>query len=58
MNDQFEEVVVYKCRKCGQLLQTKNGCIRHSEKCKFEIQILDGQINIFDNAIDKKEDIC
>ena len=51
MNQQYTQISVYKCIKCGAILRTMGGgAERHKERCKFTPPVLDGQIDMIQDA--------
>lgn len=56
MNSQYKETTVWKCLQCGRVLMTEGGLKRHSEKCKYNIEPIKGQLSIDDYTQLIKED--
>lgn len=45
---QFDNIQVYRCRQCGQLLKTDEGKLRHESHCKMHMQNDKNQLSLLD----------
>lgn len=45
---QYNEILAWKCIKCGRVLTTQKGIANHMKRCKYVPAIPDGQLGFDD----------
>ena len=53
--EQYKEIYAWKCHKCGRVLTTQGGVLRHMEKCQYNPPVIKGQVSMFEERANERQ---